>query len=82
METDLTYSPLFDGVRSLIRRLFNEDPLHSTNPNLHSQTPKANLPKDNKIQDYKIKLNTVIHSLRQKYKGESICSLIHQRRLT
>jgi hypothetical protein len=46
MEMELTYSPLFDGVRSLIRRSFNEDPLHSTNLDLHSQTPKANLPKD------------------------------------
>ena len=82
MEMELTSSPLFDGVQPLIHLSFNEDLLHSTNPNLHSQTPKASLPKDHKIQGYKIKLNTVIHSLRQKYKWENICSFIHQIRFT
>ena len=46
VEMELTFSPSLDGVRSLIRCSFNEDLLHSMNPDLQSQTPKTNLPRD------------------------------------
>ena len=46
VETELTFSPSLDDVRPLMRRSFNEDLLHSTNPDLQSQTQMTNLPRD------------------------------------
>ena len=82
VEMELTFSPSLDDVRSLICRSFNEDLLHSTNLDLQSQTQTRNLPQDHYILDYKIRLNTIIHSFTWKYKGESICSFINRRKLT
>jgi hypothetical protein len=46
VEMELTFSPSLDGVRSLMCRSFHEDILHSTNPDLQSQTQTKNLARD------------------------------------
>ena len=57
MEIELTYSPLLDGIRYLIRHLFHEDPLCSTNLTCIHKHQKQTFQKDHKIQSYKINLN-------------------------
>ena len=48
-------------------------------PDLQSQTQSTNLPRDHKVLDYEIKLNTLKHSFARKYKGKAyVLSLIKE----